>query len=647
MRFLTICCSFLMSWPSIALAQAPDASPTTPVETVVLENFESSREEAVLEAYIDGIVAAHMRQHETPGVVLSVVRDGRLMFAKGYGFADAPAKAPVNAEETMFRIGSVSKTFIWASVMMLAERGAVDLNEDVNTYLDGVTIPEAFDAPVTLNHLMAHRAGFEDTFGVFTAADDTDETLTELLNEHMPKRVFPPGARTSYSNWGSALAAKIVEDVSGVSFEQFVETEIFAPLGMAKTTLKGPENMPPDFRQRLATGHKLAGGAAVETDYMEIGPFAPAGAIASTATDMAQWMQVLLRGGAYEGGRLYSEETARAMWSRAFNDREAGSDLAHGFFSKTYRGKSAFGHGGATSAFFSYMMLAPDYDIGVFVSQNATNDRGLANDMPDLIIERLVADEGAPASVQAVTGDTDDATALAGLYHNNRRSFTTFVKLFSTDATTTIEAVDGAIVMHRGDKATRLEPVRGAKDAFEDKFGNRIVFGRDDNGKGVFFAGPVGVHTFERTGWLGSPDTLNLALGAAILFSLTTALGAWRRWGHKQSQRPAGAALNIFGFVAAGAVFAFLGLTAAVIAGLSNASASDLLQFPPPVISWMRIAGLLVFVVAGIGIAGLAPAWASSGWSIARKLHFTALALSLAALAVMLVHWNVVFAPVI
>ena len=81
--------------------------------------------------------------------------------------------------------------------MMLQERGLIDLDTDVNTYLKGVTIPDAFDAPVTMNDLMAHRAGFEDTFGVFTLSDETDMTLTEALNAHMPKRVHAPGTRSS------------------------------------------------------------------------------------------------------------------------------------------------------------------------------------------------------------------------------------------------------------------------------------------------------------------------------------------------------------------------------------------------------------------------------------------------------------------
>jgi len=336
--------------PMAALAQAPDPAPSTPVETVTLAAFEPTREEAVLEAFVDGAVAAHMRDHDIPGATVSVVRGGRTLFAKGYGVADAVGERAVSGT-TLFMIGSVSKTFIWTSVMMLVERGDINLEADVNVYLKDMQIPEKFNAPITMNDLMAHRAGFEDTLAVFTVSDDANRARTALLKEHMPARVFPPGARTSYSNWGSVLAAKIVEDVSGVSYEQFLQDELLTPLGMDDTVLFGTISDDRRLNARMSAPLKAEHGWPAESEYMQIGPYAPAGAMASTAQDMARWMAFHLGGGELDGERIMSRATHQRMLQRAFRDRTAGADLAHGFMTATISGQDTFGHAGGTNAF--------------------------------------------------------------------------------------------------------------------------------------------------------------------------------------------------------------------------------------------------------------------------------------------------------
>lgn len=625
-------------------AQAPDPAPSTPVETVTMAAFEPSREDAVLEAYIDGIVEAHRREHHTPGVTVSVVKDGRILFAKGYGVADATSGRLVSGQETLFRIGSVSKTFVWTAVMMLVERGAIDLDADVNQYLKGVRVPDAFRAPITMNHLMAHRAGFEDTFGVFTVRDTTDLTLTQLLKSHMPKRVFAPGARTSYSNWGTALAAKLVEDVSGLSYEEFLQREILTPLAMTNTTLKGPSMMSERLRRELAAGHELKEGAAVLADYMEIGPYAPAGGVNASANDMATWMLFHLGRGEQDGVRLMSRATHQTMWRRAFDDRRAAADLAHGFFSKTYHGYAAYGHGGATSAFYSYMTLVPELGLGVFVSQNSSNNRALVGELPDLIVDHLAVAGRSAGEVE--TGETlaVEAKDFEGIFFINRRSFSQFEKLFSADATANIAAtLDGALLISAQGETVRFESVKDEADIFQDQYGNRIAFGRNGNGVVTHMTDRFGVHSFDRIGFFEGSAALNLAFGAALFFGFTTWLGAWRRFGQASSHAPMGSALNVFDLVAAASVFALVGVLAVVINALSTASASDLLDYPPASVIWLRMIAYGVFAFATLAVFSLAPAWTSSAWSIWRKAHHTLFALALAGLAVMLVFWNFIF----
>ncbi|MEO1241725.1 MAG: serine hydrolase domain-containing protein [Pseudomonadota bacterium] len=643
MRVLFFVAAVLLS-PVIALAQAPDAAPSTPVEIVELAAFEPTREEAVLEAYVDGVVAAHMREHDIPGVSVSIVRNGRPLFVKGYGFADIDGGERASGDETLFRIGSVSKTFIWTAVMMLAERGAIDLDADVNTYLKGVEIPEKFGAPVTMNHLMAHRAGFEDTFGVFTIPREGDISLTDALNKNMPARVFPPGARTSYSNWGSALAAKIIEDVTGETYEDFLFLEILNPLGMSSTALSGPASMPPALRARLAKGYELKAGALVEADLMNIGPYAPAGAMSMTAEDMTRWMQLHLGGGSVDNVRLMTPQTHGDMWGRAFSDRSGGADLAHGFFSRSYRGYDAYGHGGATAAFYTYMDLIPELGIGVYVSQNATTDRTLVSDLSKLVIDHVVgeASRNEDNASEAATAQANDA---AGVYLGNRRSFTQFEKAFALSGATTVAVTEGGSVTVSGSSgAMRYDPVEGAPDLYENRHGDRVAFSRDDEGRITHFTGVMGVHSADRISFLSHPVALGGTFGAAVLFAATTFAGAWRRQGRAVAQTATGRALGLADMAAALVVFLLLASMVATVGAMSSLGVTDLVDYPMPAINMVRLVGAVFVVVALLGVVSLFPAWRMSGWTLWRKGHHTLFILALAALAFFLVQWKIVFA---
>ncbi len=620
----------------------PDPAPSTPVDEVALPAFEPTREEAVLEGFVDGVVAAHMREHDAPAAAVSVVRNGKIVFAKAYGEKNVAARDYASGHETLFRIGSVSKTFTWTAVMMLEERGLIDLDADVNTYLKDMQLPEAFGAPVTMNDLMAHRAGFEDTLKVFTYPDEGDISLTDALKETMPRRVYPPGARTSYSNWGSALAAKIVEDVSGRSYRAFLEQEILKPLAMLHTTIAAPALMNEAERAALATGYDVKAGAFKPADYMQIGPFAAAGAMASTAADMAQWMLVHLGGGEHDGVRLMSAAAHERMWTRAFNDRAAGADLAHGFMSTVYRDIETVGHGGATMAFYTYMMLVPELDLGVFVSQSTTNDRTLVSDLGPLVIDHVLDLPATPARDDAQFADR--AEAFAGAYLDNRRSFSLFEKLFASTAKATVTPAEGGLTVVEGGKAEHFAPLPGAPDTFENRKGDRIVFGRDEKGRVTHFTGAMGVHSYDRVTPASNPDYLNLALGAALFFAATTLLGAWRRQGREVVQTRTGALLGLGAMAAAIVIFLFAGFTLWVLADLSSLGAAALQAYPTASVIAMRLAGHVVFAAALAGLVSLWFVWRGSGWSLWRKLHHTLFVLALGFLGAMLIFWNVIFA---
>ncbi len=214
---------------------------------------------AEMEAFMDKELGKEMEKHHIAGAAVSVVKDGKLFFAKGYGHADLKKGIPVDPEQTTFRIGSVTKLFTWTAVMQLAEQGKLDLNADVNTYLD-FRIPDTYPQPITLKDLMTHTAGFEDRYYERLAKDPNDlMPPREWLVSHMPARVRPPGEVAAYSSYGAALAGYIVARVSGEPYDHYVQEHILNPLGMAHTTARSP--MPPDIRAHASVGYTYEDGA--------------------------------------------------------------------------------------------------------------------------------------------------------------------------------------------------------------------------------------------------------------------------------------------------------------------------------------------------------------------------------------------------
>ena len=242
---------------------------------LALRSATGPTDRAELEAFMDGIVEAQLEAYNIAGAVVAVVKDGALFFAKGYGYADLKARKRVEADKTLFRIASISKLFVWTAVMQLVEQGKLDLNTDINTYLTHFKIPDTYDEPITLTHLMTHTAGFEEyVIGLFAKDSNRLLPLGDILAQELPARVRPPGEAASYSNHGTALAAYIVEKVSGKAWNDYVEENILRPLGMNRTTFRQP--VPEDSISKCFKGLYLQRGR-VSRGGLRICAFGPRG----------------------------------------------------------------------------------------------------------------------------------------------------------------------------------------------------------------------------------------------------------------------------------------------------------------------------------------------------------------------------------
>jgi CubicO group peptidase (beta-lactamase class C family) len=330
----------------------------------------SSPEE--MEAFLDAFFEAKLTELHIPGAAIVVVKDGKVFLAKGYGFADLAHQTPVDPTKTAFRAGSVSKLFTWTAVMQVAEREHLDLDADVNRYLTGFQVPDTYPQPVTPAHLLTHTAGFEDRWiGTATRDPDELEPLSRALAETMPQRVEAPGVVHSYSNYGANLAGHLVEQVSGQSFDQFVEENILHPLGMDRTTFRQP--LPEALAANVATGYSYVDGK-LEAAPLIYAKMAPASAVTLTPMDMAAFMIAHLHDGEYGNVRILEAATAQEMHRQQFTHHPDMPGMTYGFKERFINGLRVIGHGGDIHTFSSQMILIPEEDLGFFVVYNRFDD---------------------------------------------------------------------------------------------------------------------------------------------------------------------------------------------------------------------------------------------------------------------------------
>ncbi len=336
-----------------------------------------------LKVFMDTTFQKKMEKQHIPGAVITVVKDGQVIFSQGYGYADLENKAPVTADKTLIRIASVSKLFTYTAMMQLYEQGKVDLKADVNKYLKGYSLKNQYSNPVTVEQLLTHTSGIDDNRIADLSKDKKNlMSMNEFLKKHMPKVVRKPGTIINYSSYDTALAGGIVEQVSGKALNNIIEDNIFKPLEMNNSTLNRDMNP-----KGLECGYNYENGKIVKAKAVE-GYFNnyAIGGIISTSENMAKFMIAQLNNGAYEDKRILKESTAINMHSQhaAFDKRLPG--MAYGFNEKVINGYRAIEHlGYSPDNIYSDMTLFPDENLGVFISVNQGN-----NNVPDEIVAEMV-----------------------------------------------------------------------------------------------------------------------------------------------------------------------------------------------------------------------------------------------------------------
>ena len=402
---------------------------------------------ADLSAFVDGIVPLEIERGDIAGAVVAVVKDGKVLLARGYGYSDFKKKQAVSPEETLFRVGSVSKLFTWTSVMQLQEQGKIDLDRDVNEYID-FRIPATFGRPVTIRNLMTHTPGFEEVVkDLFGPSDAPLMSLRDYLVTHVPRQIYPPGTVAAYSNYGAALAGYIVQRLSGQPFDDYVTQNIFKPLEMTHSSFDQP--LPGPLKRIMSHGYNQASD---EPKSFEMVIAAPAGSLASSGIDMAHFMIAHLQDGQYGSARILRPETARLMHTRQFSMDPSLTGICLGFYEENRNGHRIIGHAGDTEQFHTDLHLMADQNLGFFVSYNSLGRDDLNAGTARTAFWHKFLDRYYPYTPPAATtiaSAKDDAHLVSGSYIWSRRSQTNLFFLFSllSEITVASPKKDGIIVV--------------------------------------------------------------------------------------------------------------------------------------------------------------------------------------------------------
>ncbi|HEY0458757.1 MAG TPA: serine hydrolase [Pyrinomonadaceae bacterium] len=332
-----------------------------------------------LETLLDPIFAERMEKLHIPGAVISIVKGGKIIFAKGYGVADVEKKTPVVADKTLFRIGSITKVFTATAVMQMADEGKIKLTDDVNKYLKGVSVPNTFAQPITFGNLLTHTSGLDEISpGRRTSVESEVVPLGAFLKSRIVRQ-FAPGEIISYSTYNPALAAHAVEQITQQPFKAYLQKNVFEPLGMNHTSITAVKE---EYKNDLATGYEYAENKYAKLPFQWFNTY-PASDINSTATDMARFIIANLNYGSIDGKRILSERAAREMQATHFRNHPKIPGWAYGFYETEQNDLRFVEHGGSMDDGYSALLsMIPEKNTGLFI---ACNTESCASDLSGAI----------------------------------------------------------------------------------------------------------------------------------------------------------------------------------------------------------------------------------------------------------------------
>ncbi len=469
---------------------------------------------SAVEAYFDRYFTSALEQRSIPGAAFAYIYRGEILFAKGYGFADLEARLPVDPRQTRFRIASLTKLFTAAAVLQLAEEGRLHLDADVNRYLRSFRIPKMGREPVTARHLLTHTGGFDERLvGVSFRDPSLRLPLSAYLSKRMPPRVAPPGRIINYSNHGFALLGHLIEEITGRSYERYIEENILSTLGMSQSGFDPPLERTPDF----AVGYDLLKGRLQPVPIPDHSHILPAGGLLSTAADMGRFLLALSEPGLVP--ELLPERALASMHRRQHSDHPELGGVGLGFFESTHWGQRALSHTGGAQGFGSLLYLLPDHRLGFYFSTNRLVEP-LLDHLPRHFLSRFFPRQKRAHPKTAKSGVRPSGN-FAGTFRNNRYAQRTIEKLIALrgELKVGLSGEQEIALEYPGGIRLPVEPSPGDGHLLRSK-DRGVVIGFRKSGSGrithLLMSSPGMTRVYERIRWFEGFRFQTL-LGAALL----------------------------------------------------------------------------------------------------------------------------------
>jgi CubicO group peptidase (beta-lactamase class C family) len=579
-------------------------------------------------ASFDAIFNKQIDSKTARGISFAFVADGKILFEKGYGYSDMKLTKPADAVNTVFSTASVSKIFATLSLLQLHEKGKCKISDEVNEYLTNYKLKNPFATPVTLFNLMTHTAGFEDKFmGGLTPDASKIIPLDDYIKKFMPAIVMEPGTQISYSNHGGALAGLMAEKISGVSFDKYVQENIFNPLGMQHSSFFQPA--PPSLQNNMVRG---------EYQQPYFNPY-PAGACVTTANDMGKLIISLLN-----DNKILSSESLKQIFSKQWSADPAMPGMGLGFMQSIINGQEVFFHTGDAGQ-HSLLFLVPQKKIGLYVVYTNIANGSPKDDLVNFVMNKF---SSSPFKLPPQPADfAQRAAEYEGNYRSNQYSRTTFEKLGVLPNQFVVSAKpDNSlfIEMLGGEISASLIEIK--KDLFISSDSAYFCFIRNKEIKitGIQLAGNLSDPSgFEKIKWW---DNVKLHGGLFIFIFLVVIIRIFwsivsgiKRLVNRNKKKEEESKITK-------KVWLATGLLSWTLAILLIASLISIVFVPKPIYQIPIPINITLFLLKLIAVMGLLfpiaafISWKYNWWTTGRRLFFSFFSIALFGLSLLVYYWN-------
>ncbi len=634
-NIILILCSLLSS-AIIAQATTIQHEDTLAIDRPITDHGPSDPKE--LETFLDKYLKEMMDEQRIPGLAFVLVKDGKIFFAKGYGYSDLEYQKAVVTDKTLFRVGSISKLFTATAIAQLCDQGLIRLDTDVNQYLKRFQLDNDYSKPVTIANLLTHSAGFR---GAAIGSNIRDISEVKPLMEYVPMKkipqALPPGQVINYSNYGYNLAGYLVEEISGIPFAEYIDKNILTPLDMKQSSF----GQKPDQVPELAKSYVFKEGnyEILPPEYGRCWP-APCGSLIGTAADMAHFMIAHVQDGRYKDKRILNAETAREMHQQQFANHPQLPGTCYGFYEFYGNNLRAIMHDGDISGFSSRLFLLPDHDLGFFVCHNGGSS-AFRMQLTTAFLNQYFPVEKDAAPPQPPADFGNRAESFVGSYRSVRQDIQHLDKIRSITELIKITSCDEGLIWTN----TQSQWIEIDSLLFQYAHGkSRMAFRKDDEGNitHLFLDLQQIPLAYERVAWYDRPSVTWGSLGF-FSFVFLSSYALWPILLRRRNKRKDIAEGKQLYRLPRRLAICTVALNLVFIVGFSLFMLyfADMLEYGVPFLvkALLVIPIITTILAAALLFYGLL-VWSRGYWSLVERLHYSLVALTCTGLVIWCYNWN-------